>query len=133
MKEKILNISLIVTSLFGYLEWSGNSHSFLFEAERELLLKLFSDPVSAINTFTVLPLIGQIMLVFTLFQKKPSRFLTYAGMLGLGILLGFMFVIGVFSVNYKILLSTVPFIIMSVVTVQYYRKHIDHKHHHKIL
>lgn len=33
MKGKIFNIILIITSLFGYLEWSGDSHSFLFQAE----------------------------------------------------------------------------------------------------
>jgi len=121
MKEKILIISLIITSLFGYLEWSGNSHSFLFEAERELLIKLISDPVSALHPFTILPLIGQIVLLITLFQKKPSRFLTYSGLIGLGILLGFMFIIGVISINYKIIISTVPFLIVSVVIVRNYR------------
>lgn len=132
MKEKILNISLIVTSLFGYLEWSGSSTSFLFEAEKELLLKLFSDPVAILNPFTILPLIGQILLLITLFQKEPSRFLTYAGMFGLWILLGFMFLISVLSVNYKILLSTVPFLFVSVVIVRNYRIQDNQKSKNKI-
>ncbi len=34
MKSKILNFFLIITSLLGYLEWGGNSHSFLFQATR---------------------------------------------------------------------------------------------------
>ena len=39
MKPKILNALLIVTSLLGYLEWSGDSHTFLFQAEAEILYK----------------------------------------------------------------------------------------------
>ena len=42
MKSKILNFLLIIFSLFGYLEWSGNQHIFLFEAEIEIFSKLFN-------------------------------------------------------------------------------------------
>ncbi len=121
MKSKILNFLLIITSLFGYLEWSGNSHMFLFQAEGEIILKLFTHPTSVIHPFTVLPMIGQIILLITLFQKKPNKTLTYIGMGGLGILLTFMFFIGVISLNSKILFSTIPFLIISIFTIKFHR------------
>ena len=93
MKSKIVNLLLIVTSLFGYLEWSGNNHLFLFQAEMEIISKIFKDPMSMLHPFIVLPLLGQIVLFITLFQKKPSKFWTYLGMASIGILLFFMFVI----------------------------------------
>lgn len=122
MKSKLLNFLLLVTSLFGYLEWSGGSSSFLFQAEAKVLLKLFSDPQGVLHPFTLLPMIGQLMLIITLFQKVPSKILTYLSIGGLGILLGFMFVIGILSLHYKIILSTLPFIIVAVLTIRNYRK-----------
>ena len=120
MKSKILNFLLIITSLFGYLEWSGNSHMFLFQAEGEILSKLFTHPTSVIHPFTVLPMIGQIILLITLFQKKPNKTLTYISIGSLGILLVFMFVIGLLSFNYKIIISTIPFIVISILTFRYH-------------
>lgn len=121
-KGKILNFLLIVTSLIGYLEWSRDSHMFLFQAEGEIIRKLFSDPLSVIHPFIMLPMIGQILLAITLFQKKPNKILTYISIGGLGILLVFMFLIGLISLNYKILLSTIPFIVVAVLTVMHFRK-----------
>jgi len=122
MKSKILNVLLIITSLVGYLEWGGNNQVFLFEAEAEIISKLFTDPVAALHPFTILPLMGQVLLIITLFQKKPNRKLTYISLASLGILLGFMLAIGLLSLNYKIILSTFPFIIVAVMAVSYYRK-----------
>jgi len=122
MKSKILNSLLIITSLLGYLEWSGNSNSFLFQAEGEILSKLFTDPISTLHPFTILPLIGQIILIVTLFQKTPNKILTYISIGSLGILLEFMFVIGLMSLNFKIIVSTIPFIAVSVIAIRHYRK-----------
>ena len=51
MKSKILNLLLIVTSLFGYLEWGGNNSILLFQAEADIISKLFTDPTSVIHPF----------------------------------------------------------------------------------
>lgn len=122
MKSKILNFLLIIFSLFGYLEWSGNQHIFLFEAEIEIFSKLFKSPISVLHPFIILPIISQFLLLFTLFQNKPSKKLTYISIFGLGILFVFMIFIGIISLNYKITLSTIPFIVVSIVTILNYRK-----------
>lgn len=122
MKSKIINFLLIITSLLGYLEWGGNNHIFLFNAETEIFSKLISDPISVIHPFTVLPLNSQILLIITLFQNKPSKRLTYISMAGLGLLLGFMFIIGIIILNFKIIMSTIPFIIVSIYSIYFYKK-----------
>ena len=122
MKSKILNFLLIIFSLFGYLEWSGNNHLFLFEAEIEIFSKLFTSPNSVLHPFIILPIISQFLLLFTLFQNKPSKKLTYISIFGLGILFVFMIFIGIISLNYKIALSTIPFIVVSLVTMLHHRK-----------
>ena len=122
MKSKLLNLLLILTSLFGYLEWGGGNHRFLFQAEGELLSKLFSDPASVLHPLTMLPFVGQLLLLITLLQKKPSKILTYTGLAGLAILLVFMLFVGVISLNFKIIGSVLPFIIVGVLTVLHHRK-----------
>lgn len=122
MKSKILNLLLIITSLLGYLEWSGNNHIFLFKAEAEIFSKLFTDPVSVLHPFTLFPLIGQLLLAITLFQKTPSKTLTYISIVGLGLLLWFMCFVGIVSMNFKIIISTIPFIVVSIFAIKHYRK-----------
>lgn len=122
MKSKILNLCLIITSLFGYLEWSNDSKCFLFEAEYDIIIKLLSHPISIIHPFTVLPIIGQITLLYTLFQKSPNKIMTYIGITGIGILLWFIFVIGLISQNYKIIISAIPFVFTSIITFIQLRK-----------
>ncbi len=104
----------------GYLEWSGDSHSFLVEAEWELFSKVFTSPQSVIHPFILLPFMGQILLVITLFQRKPSKTLTYIGIGCLGLLLVCMFLIGIISLKYKIVCSTIPFLVLSVYTIKHH-------------
>ena len=122
MKAKILNALLIITSLLGYLEWGGGNNILLFQGEADIILKLFTNPKSVAHPFILMPLLGQLLLLFTVFQKTPNRILTYIGIGSLGLLLGFMFIIGIISMNFKILLSTIPFLITAIYTVLYLRK-----------
>lgn len=112
----------MLTSLIGFLEWGKDNKQFLFQAEGEIVSKLFTDPVSVIHPFTMLPLAGQLLLLITLYQKKPNKIMIFIGIGGLGVLLGLMFVIGLISLNFKILLSTIPFLIISFLTIRYQRK-----------
>lgn len=113
MKQKLLNLGVIVTSLMGYLAWGKDNNMFLFQMEAEIVEKLSSSPGSVLHPLIVLPLFGQLLLVITLFQARPGKWLTYAGIACLGLLLGFMFIIGIIGFQYKILLSTLPFLIVA--------------------
>lgn len=121
MKSKLLNLGLILSSLVGYLEWGQNNRMFLFQGELEVIAKLFTDFGSAAHPFTLLPLLGQLLLAFTLLQKSPSRLLTFLGLAGVGLLLAFMFLVGVMGLNFKIALSVVPFLTLTFITVKHHR------------
>ena len=118
MKSKVLIMLLIVTSLLGYLEWGGDNHMFLFQGEAEVIHKLFTNPASVIHPFILFPLIGQMLLLIVLFQKSPSKVLTYISMAGLGLLVGFMFMIGLISLNFKMVVSTLPFLVVAMLTIR---------------
>lgn len=114
--SKQLTALLFLSSFFGYLEWGDNA-SFLFEVEWELIQVLVNDPMSAMHPFTVLPMLGQIGLVVALFQKSPTKWLVYTSIGCLGILFGLMSFIGISSGVPKIFLSTLPFLILSVLVI----------------
>lgn len=122
MKRKAYNLGLLLTSLIGYLEWGGNNSTFLFQAEGEILSKLFNEPGSVVHPFTLLPMAGQLILIVTLFLKEPAKVLTYVGIACIGLLLGFMFLIGLFTTSVKVILSSLPFLVLSYFTVRLYRK-----------
>jgi len=114
MKARLLNFALIVTSLAGYLEWGKDQAMFLFQGEYEIIQKLIADPMSVAHPFVLFPLFGQILLLVTLIQKKPSKWLTYAGIVCLGLLLGLICFIGIISFNWRIFLSTLLFIFTAI-------------------
>lgn len=122
MKQKYFNLAVAITSLLGYLEWSGDSKMFLFQMELEVITKLITDPTSVIHPFIIIPMLGQLLLIFTFFQKTPNKILTYLSIGGLGFLLGFMFLIGILGMNIKILLSTLPFIISTIFAIRNFKK-----------
>jgi hypothetical protein len=108
-KEKFLNLLILISSLFVYLEWSGDNAKFLFQIELDLFQKLPTDPGSVIHPFILLPILGQSILLITLFQKEPSKKLTYIGIIGLAVLVIFIALIGIMSKNVQITISTLPF------------------------
>lgn len=120
MKYKILNLGLVVTSLVGHLEWGGGNRMFLFQAEADVFSRLFTDFGSVVHPLVLMPMIGQALLVFSLFQKSPNKALTLIGVLGIGSLLVVMLGIGVIVSDLKMVLSTLPFLLLSWVTLQQY-------------
>lgn len=108
----------MLTSLIGYLKWGGGNAAFLFEAEVEVLTRAFTEPMAVLHLFTALPFIGQVLLIVTLFQRIPNRMLTLLGLAGLAPLLLFVFLIGILSLEYRIILSTLPFVFVAGLVVR---------------
>lgn len=122
MKSKILNILLILTSLFGYLEWTKIGYAFLFQAEAEIFHRLFTHSREALHPVTIIPFVGHVLLFFTLFQKKPGELLTCISIGILGLLMGYLFVIGLLGLHFKIALSAFPFLVVAVLALRYHRQ-----------
>ena len=121
-KIKLLNLGLILSSLIGYLEWGEDQHMFLFQGELDVIGKVFTDPGSIAHPFIVLPMIGQILLLVTLFQHKPGKVLSLTGMACIAVLLVFISFVGFISLNLKIAVATVPFIACAVAQIIALRK-----------
>ena len=118
MDKRILNALLIVTSLIGYLEWGEDKSMFLFQGEWDVLSKMFSDPMSIVHPLTILPMVGQLLLLITLFQNPPKSILTYSGIACIGSLLFMVLLVGMISGNVKIIISALPFFVVVFLVVR---------------
>jgi hypothetical protein len=122
MKDPLLSLALIATSLLGYLEWGQGNSMFLFQGEIDIVRRLFTDPMSVAHPLVLFPLAGQLILLITIFPGVPRRLLTYVGIGCLGLLLGFICFIGAISLNLKIFASTLPCIFVAAYTIRSYRQ-----------
>lgn len=116
IKIKLLNVILIIFSLMGYLEWGGN-HQYLFDIEFEVISKLLTTPTEALQPLVIIPLAGQMMLAYTLYQSEPDRKLIHMGIACIGFLMLFILIAGIMGPNFKIIGSILPFILTSIYTI----------------
>ena len=117
-RQAWMTVLLILTSLMGYMAWGPDSHAFLFQAEGEVLRKLFTDPGSTLHPLILIPLASQIVLLTTLFQRTSSRWWRLAGILGLGLLMVMILIAGILSQNLWQAMSTLPFLAISFLVIR---------------
>lgn len=118
--KNILVIGLLISSLFCYLEWADQS-TFLWEVEWMLLTNKASNG-SFTHPFILIPILGQLLLVIALFKKQsPFRFV-FIGMAFISLLVLMILLVGLLSLNVKIIVSALPYLIFSVACIIYYKK-----------
>jgi len=122
MIVRVLLFLLLLSSLFVFLDWGKGNQMYLYQIEGEILNKLFSNPKSVLHPFIILPLIGQILLLFALLSNTNYKKIIISGIVCIGILVFFILVVGILSNNIKISLSTLPFLVLSILIFLNLRK-----------
>ena len=120
--KKIINLGLLLSFLLGYMEWGGKYHAFILQAEAEVFSKAGSNPISVLHPFTLIPFAGQLLLLYTLFQKQPGKWITFTGLACLSLLMLLLLFIGILALRLKMIAAVFPFIAMGVFAILYYRK-----------
>ena len=108
MKIKIL---LLISFLFCFLEWGNNKSAFIFE----IIYTLFVEKLSVGNFFhpiIFLSFISILIILTSLFANINIK-LEKITVIFLTSLVLFFLLIGLLSIRYKIILSTIPFIYIS--------------------
>lgn len=108
---KLYTSLVLVTSLFGYLEWGTDQSQFIWEIEWMLLSELPGSLQNFAHPLIVIPLIGQLLLIFSLIQKTRKKWVDIFSVSTTSILFLMFVVAGSASQNWKIILSTLPFFI----------------------
>jgi hypothetical protein len=122
--KKLLNLLAILSFQIGYLAWGTDKSLFVFQAEALLLNKAITNPTSVMHPFILIPLLGQLLLIVTLFQKEPSKAMTFIGIACLALLMLMLLFIGVSVPNGKILISALPFFILFVLILRIHKKQV---------
>lgn len=120
MKIRIATLAVILSSFIGYLEWGGEQSGFLLEMEMNILIS--GAKQALVHPAFLIPFIGQLLLLITLFQREQKRWMIYTGTGMLSLLLVFIFIIGILSLNVKILASASPFIFSAGVLLRLSRR-----------
>ncbi len=77
-KLKWLIILLLLAFLIIYLEWGKGNSMFVFQMEYEILAGKTDTKNVFMHPLVAIPFIGQLLLLFSLFQKQPNRTLIVA-------------------------------------------------------
>lgn len=121
--RKLLLIGLQVSFLFCFLQWSGTSKGFIFQLEYDVLKTAATDAMKVLHPFTLIPFVGQLLLLLALFRRKPSAELEWTGIAFLAILPLLLLVIAVLSRNGRIGLSVVPVLFFIGWYAGYWKQH----------
>lgn len=119
--KKLINLGLLLSPLVCYLEWGKNQSSFLFQAEYLLFFGSSNTANSFTHPLVLLPFCGQLLILYSLFQPHPNRRLTLIGLLMMAPLIFMILLAGLLSLNPKIILSTIPFVVVSVLFFRHSR------------
>jgi hypothetical protein len=120
--ERLISIGLFLSFLLCYLEWGGDNSGFLFQLEYQVFIKQTNLLSSITHPLIFLPLSGQLLLLLNTFQKYPKRKLVLIGMLLLAVLVLMILLVGLLAFNYKTIISTLPFLGISMVFIFSKRK-----------
>lgn len=115
--KRLANIGILLSSLFGYMEWGKNQHSFLFEIEYELLFAQKNLLETITHPIVLASLSGQLLILYCAVKKDCSRKLNLLGLLLLSLLLLLILLAGILSANIKMIGSTIPFLIFGILLI----------------
>jgi hypothetical protein len=112
-RRRIFALLTLVSTLFGFMEWGGGNSTFVFSAEREVLRKIFENPISVFHPLIILPFVGQMILVISVIIPGINRWISISGIICAGLLFIMILLTGLFTLNVEVILSVMPFFIFS--------------------
>ena len=113
LRLRLLKLAILLSFLICYLEWGTDKSGFIFQFEYEIIAEnKLTDSIT--HPFIFLPLLGQLLLIISVIVKNPHRRLTALGIVMLSLLVLMILLVGILSLNFKIIASTVPFLAASI-------------------
>ncbi|MBK9012914.1 MAG: hypothetical protein IPM82_01880 [Saprospiraceae bacterium] len=111
--QKLAIFCLFVSFLFCYLEWADQS-AFVYEVAYMLLFEKSEKASSFAHPLVLLPFLGQVLVLISLFMPKPKKWMVITGMAMMGLLVLMLLMVGLLGRNWKISLATMPFLVSAV-------------------
>ena len=120
--KRFINACLLISFQFGYLEWGKGQKMFIYEAAILIFQKATHHLMAVLHPFTLIPFLGECLLMYTIFQKSPAKIISLIAVTCLSILMLLLLAIGLLAHNFLITLSTIPFIVIAMLQVRYHTR-----------
>lgn len=118
----IVNIGLVIAFSICYMQWGNNNSAFIAQVEYQLLFKEKNILQAVTHPLIAAGLIGQLLLLYSAIAVKAKKIIPVIAIALLSLVVLLILVAGILSVNYKMILSTIPFITLSVFFFYKFRK-----------
>ncbi len=113
--KRILNLALVIAFQICFLEWPPNNSMFIFQGEYLIFSKKEQLIDNLIHPIILTGLIAQLILLSGFLLPSINKMVNTLGVLLLGIVVLLFFVVGLITLNYKIALSTLPYLGLTIV------------------
>ncbi|HLF64674.1 MAG TPA: hypothetical protein VI603_13010 [Saprospiraceae bacterium] len=120
--QRLIHLGLLITFLLCYLEWGQDNSGFLFQLEYSVISAGNKSLSSIVHPLILLPFAGQVILLIAVFLRNPNRRLVNVSILLLSVLVLVILLVGILVFELKIILSTLPFLMLSVYYIFFYKK-----------
>lgn len=113
--KRLLNLGLLLGFLCCYLEWPPDNASFIFEAEYEIIAKTQNWGSNFTHPVILAAFLSQLILLYCALKKNAGKKLNHFGVILHGVVVLLFLLVGLLAGNWKIVLSTVPYLVLAVV------------------
>ncbi|HRX28335.1 MAG TPA: hypothetical protein P5235_03055 [Saprospiraceae bacterium] len=117
LSTHLIIVLVFLSSLVGYLHWGSGNEALIGKLEMEMFGKFISEPSSLFHPFIILPLLGQLLLLYSLFTKSKNRKVLIISIICIGLLYFMILVVGIMSKSVLQMASTLPFFLSSALLV----------------
>jgi hypothetical protein len=124
-KQRLINILLLLAFLSCYVDSGHDGSEFIIEMEFDMLhFGMAQSPDIVLVIFLLIILVGELLLIIPLFTNdvRKSRTSTGVGITILSLVVLPIFILGMFTVNLHSILSTLPFLCLTGITMVRFKK-----------
>ncbi|MEW5675835.1 hypothetical protein ABGT15_05940 [Flavobacterium enshiense] len=93
--KQLVNIGLLVSFLFGYMEWGKDQHSFLYQIKYDLLFGQKNLLESITHPIILASLSGQLLILYCTVKNNSSKKLNVFGMILLSLIILLILLAGI--------------------------------------
>jgi hypothetical protein len=111
--KKLNAIGILVSFLGCILEWPPNNSYYVFQLEYQLIFETKGIMKSLVHPVLLAGIFGHFNMLYSIISKKPKQWIELSGSILLSLLVVLFLLSGLFSKNSKMILSTLPFILIS--------------------
>jgi hypothetical protein len=118
--QRLLNIALLITFLFVYLDWFHDGAGFIWQVESSMFSELHFHIgllANAVFLLFILTFIGQALLIVGAIKAHYSKRVTICAVILLNPIVVLVLIMGLLIPDIKIALSTAPFLILVAIFI----------------